>query len=310
MRSRLFAAAAALSLFTLCQGQSLPDTGDGEIPVEDLQLMLTAYMDSINASYTFTTGSIPLADGVATVNITEEFKYLDAEQSRRLIVDLWGNPPEVAADVLGIIFPADAGVVDYPFAFVIEYDPMGYVSDSDADEIDYSELLSSMMKDDVQENEQRRAAGYSGLELLGWASPPYYDKDRKVLHWAKEFRADDADGNTLNYNVRILGRKGVLIMNAVADMEDLGAVQENIPAVLSMASFNEGFAYADFDSSVDEVAAWTIGGLVAGKVLAKAGILALLLKNIKLVIIALAAAGGAIWKLITGRKQKEDTQQA
>ncbi|MBK8888400.1 MAG: DUF2167 domain-containing protein [Saprospiraceae bacterium] len=22
--------------------------------------------------------------------------------------------------------------------------------------------------------------------MIGWASPPYYDSNRKVLHWAKE----------------------------------------------------------------------------------------------------------------------------
>jgi uncharacterized membrane-anchored protein len=70
--------------------------------------------------------------------------------------------------------------------------------------------------------------------------------------------------------------------------------------------FNDGFRYDQYDSNVDEVAAWTIGGLVAGKVLAKAGILALLLKNIKLVFIALAAAGAGIWRFISGRKQQKD----
>ena len=38
---------------------------------------------------------------------------------------------------------------------------------------------------------------------------------------------------------------------------------------------------ADFDSKIDNVAAWTIGGLVAGKVLAKAGFFAIILKFIK-----------------------------
>jgi uncharacterized membrane-anchored protein len=76
--------------------------------------------------------------------------------------------------------------------------------------------------------------------------------------------------------------------------------------VLDMASFNPGYTYEEFDSNVDEVAAWTVGGLVAGKVLAKAGILALILKNIKLVFIALAAAGAGIWRFVSGRRKKEE----
>ena len=140
---------------------------------------------------------------------------------------------------------------------------------------------------------------------MGWASPPFYDKEQKVLHWAKELHSQDADGNTLNYNVRVLGRKGVLILNAVADMTELETVKENIPSVLSMAKFNSGHTYAEFDSSIDQVAAWTIGGLVAGKLLAKVGIFALLLKNIKLLILVIGGGGAAAWKFISGRKKKD-----
>jgi uncharacterized membrane-anchored protein len=61
-------------------------------------------------------------------------------------------------------------------------------------------------------------------------------------------------------------------------------------------SFADGSKYEQFDPDIDEVAAWTIGGLVAGKVLAKAGILALILKNIKIIGLGLVAAATAAWK--------------
>ena len=47
-----------------------------------------------------------------------------------------------------------------------------------------------------------------------------------------------------------------------------------IQSVLAMAEFNPGQRYEDFDSNLDEVAAYGIGALVAGKVAAKAGLLA------------------------------------
>lgn len=269
-----------------------------------------AFVDSVEASYIYQSGAIPIADGVATVNIPTGFKFLDAAQSRSVLVDVWGNPPDAAEGVYGMIFKEGSGVFADTYTFVIEYDPMGYVSDEDADDIDYDELLTELQNDSRAANEQRRAMGYDGLELVGWASPPYYDKDRKVLHWAKELHADSAEVNTLNYNVRVLGRKGVLILNAIGSMEQLPGVKEGIPAVLSMATFNEGYTYGEFDSNVDEVAAWTVGGLIAGKVLAKAGILALILKNIKLVIIALGAAGAAAWKFIGGRKKNDPPTDA
>jgi uncharacterized membrane-anchored protein len=283
-------------------------SGEGEAEMDPAQLdsLVQAYTDSINARYTFTSGKVDLADGVATLNIPEGFMFLDATQSREVIVDLWENPPGAAEGVLGMILPAGTTVVDHPYAFVVEYDAMGYVSDADADDINYEEMLAEMKKDDAEENRQRREAGYGTLDLVGWAAPPFYDKDRKVLHWAKELHAEEAEGNTLNYNVRVLGRKGVLILNAVAGMEALEEVKQNIPAVLAMASFNAGHTYEEFDSNVDEVAAWTVGGLVAGKVLAKVGILALLLKNIKLVFIAVAAAGAGLFRFFKGRKKEQE----
>jgi uncharacterized membrane-anchored protein len=47
-------------------------------------------------------------------------------------------------------------------------------------------------------------------------------------------------------------------------MSQFDSVDKNIENILAMVSFNKGNQYADFDSNVDDVAAWTIGGLVAG----------------------------------------------
>jgi uncharacterized membrane-anchored protein len=54
------------------------------------------------------------------------------------------------------------------------------------------------------------------------------------------------------------------------------------------------------------VAAWTVGGLVAGKVLAKVGVFALIAKFGKVIFIAVAAGGAAIWKFIRGRRREDD----
>lgn len=265
-----------------------------------------ARMDSLERSYNYQSGTIALENGIATLEVPENFKFLGKDQARQVIVEVWGNPPGSAEGVLGIIMPAADGVLGEGFTFIVEYDPMGYVSDEDADDIDYDDLMKELLSDNAESNRQRVESGYARLDLVGWAAPPYYDKENKVLHWAKELRPEESEENTLNYNVRVLGRKGVLILNAVSGMSALEEVKANIPAVLKMARFNPGYTYEEFDSNIDEVAAWTVGGLVAGKVLAKAGILALILKNIKLVIVALAAAGGAAWKFMTGRRNKEN----
>jgi uncharacterized membrane-anchored protein len=263
--------------------------------------------DSMLAHFEFQHGTIDLEGGVAAVNVPAGFKFLDKEQSERVIVDLWGNPS--ADGVLGMIFPeADDVLADSSYAFVIQYDEMGYVKDDDADDIDYDEMLKQMKEEEVEENRQRVAMGYGPAYIIGWAAKPFYDKERKILHWAKEIQfGDSAESNTLNYNVRILGRKGVLVLNAVADVHELPLVQQHIDDVLGIVQFKDGYKYEQFDSNVDEVAAWTLGGLVAGKVLVKAGLFAGLLKVIgpffKWILIGLAAIGGWLVKVFVGRKK-------
>jgi uncharacterized membrane-anchored protein len=304
IRTSNLLAAFALALPNPCMAQNEPGN---DTTTFDAQALLDSigrsYVDSIERSFTWQTGTIALDNGVATLSIPPGFKFLDQEQTARVLVDLWGNPS--ANGCLGMIFPqADGVLMDGGYAFVVQYDEIGFVKDDDADEIDYTELLKNLQEEEVEENEQRRQEGFEPAYTVGWASPPYYDKANKVLHWAKEIQfGDSSASNTLNYNVRVLGRKGVLVLNAVADMSDLALVQQHVPEVLGIVSFNDGFRYDQYDSNVDEVAAWTIGGLVAGKVLAKAGILALLLKNIKLVFLALAAGGAGLWRLFTGRKK-------
>jgi uncharacterized membrane-anchored protein len=116
----------------------------------------------------------------------------------------------------------------------------------------------------------------------------------------------DQQGHTLNYDIRILGRKGILSMNAVADMNELPMVKKDIDKVLHIAEFTGGNKYSDFNPDIDEVAAWGIGALVAGKVLAKVGILAFFGKFLKIILIGIVALGGFFVKLFK-RKKAADT---
>lgn len=261
------------------------------------------FLDQIESTMEYQTGTISF-DSIGYIEVPAGFRFLNAEQSAYVLTTLWGNP---SGDCLGMLLPESGGVTALDsWVFIITYDPMGYVKDDDADDIDYDELLTSMKEDAVTENEQRKKEGYGEYELIGWASPPFYDSENKILHWAKELRFNKSDTTTLNYNVRILGRKGVLVMNAVAQMEQLGVVKQNIDQVRSSFVFGDGLQYKDFDPELDEVAAWTIGGLVAGKMLAKVGILAFLLKYIKLIGIAVFAGGAALWKWFKGRREAQN----
>ncbi len=225
------------------------------------------------ASLNFQEGTITLPGGVADLTLPEGFHYLSPEDTERVLVTAWGNPP--GNETLGMLITGPKDILaEDSWAAVIGYEEDGFVPDEDADSIDYAEMLANMQAGSRESNAARIEAGYDEVELVGWAATPRYDKTAKKLYWAKELRFGDIPVNTLNYNVRILGRQGVLVLNLVATMPQLQEIEAAIPTVLAMTNFNPGYRYSDFDPGVDKVAAYGIGALIAGKLAAKAGLFA------------------------------------
>lgn len=268
---------------------------------ERKQLLL---IDSINKSMKYETGEIKLKD-IATLKVPDNFKFLGPEQSKLVVTDIWGNPEDES--ILGMIFPADGDAISpSSYAFIVTYEDMGFVKDEDADEIDYDEMMKEEKESEPELNKEREKLGYSSIHYIGWAQKPFYDREKKVLHWAREMNFGGADYNTLNYDIRLLGRHGILSLNAVADMAQLDLVKKDIDVVLNMPEFVDGKRYEDFDDEVDKVAAYTIGGLVAGKVLAKAGFFVLILKFWKIIAAGVVVVFAGIRKFITGKKDADN----
>ncbi len=220
----------------------------------------------------FKQGKILVGDGLAVFTVPENYYFLDSKDAEYVLHDLWGNPPD--GDALGMVFPASATPLDGGnWGLEITFDDIGYVSDEDAEEYDYSDILKTMQEDTVASNKWRRENNYGEITLVGWAERPFYDKKARQLYWAKELKFANEETNTLNYNIRALGRKGVLVMNFISDITILDQVQKAAPDILAMVEFSDGNKYSDFNPSLDKVAAVGIGGLIAGKVLAKTGLL-------------------------------------
>jgi uncharacterized membrane-anchored protein len=257
---------------------------------------------SVVATMDFMQGSINLPGAGAHLTIPEGYYFLDPKDAKKLLVDIWKNPPDAAAGTLGMLFPAQYAP-DRPelWGAVISYSPDGFVSDDDAESTDFDEVLKELQASTSENNRQREIEGFEPIKLVGWASPPHYDKANHALHWARDllFGTDPAAPHTLNYQLRKLGREGVLELNFVAGMSDLPAIQASIPGVVGLVNFDPGKAYGDFKDG-DKVAAYGLAGLIAAgagaKLAAKVGFLALALAFLKkgafLVVIAL----GAIFK--------------
>jgi uncharacterized membrane-anchored protein len=268
----------------------------------DEEEIYNKYRDSIEQSFTYSYGKIDLDNGMATINVPQGYKFLDGNQSKKVLEDLWGNPP--SNETLGLLFPEDITPLsdNFSYAVEIEYLEEGYIDDDDAKDLNYDDLLKEMQNDTKLANGERIKQGYVTVELIGWAAEPFYDSQNHKLHWAKEIKFGDDEINTLNYNIRVLGRKGFLNLNAIGDMNVLPKVQNDVNNILASVEFNEGHRYSDFNPDLDKVAAYGIGGLIAGKVLAKAGAFAFLLKFWKIIAIGAVAMLGGFRKRFFGRK--------
>ena len=203
-----------------------------------------------------------------------------------------------------MLFPSESTPFDDgAWAVTIEYEEDGHVSDKDADKINYDDLLSQMKEETQAASEQRAKKGYEPIELVGWAAKPYYDKDSHKLHWAKELKFGDQEDHTLNYNIRVLGRKGVLVLNFIAGMDQKALIDSKVDSVLALANFDEGNQYSDFNPDIDKVAAYGIGALVAGTVLAKTGLITAALILLKKFGIFVLLGLGALVKMLFGKKK-------
>lgn len=244
-------------------------------------------------------GKINLPGAIATLDLPPNFRYLDPADSGRLL-EAWGNPPGM--HTLGMIVPAGVHPMSREgWGVVVTYDKDGHVKDDDAKDIDYGKLLKDMQESMAEQNPERKKQGYPAMSLLGWAETPHYDKASHKLYWAKELQGEGSDHHGLNYNIRVLGREGVLVLNAVADIRQLGQIRNEMQQVTAFTNFTAGNRYADFNGSTDKVAEYGVAALVAGGVAAKLGffgkLFALLLAFKKLLILGVAAIGTFVAKV-------------
>jgi uncharacterized membrane-anchored protein len=209
-------------------------------------------------------GQIDLRGGLAKWTVPTNFNYLGPDDTEKVLVQLWGNPPDEQKP-LGLLIPAGmTPITSNVWVVTIVYSEQGFIKDDNANKINYDDLLPTMQKGVAADNQERKKEGYPTVELPGWAAPPHYDSGTHKLYWAKKLIFEGEDSDTLNYSIRILGRRGVLELNAVAAPDHFGAIDKQTPEILSMVDFQEGSRYADFDPKVDKVAKYGIATLVAG----------------------------------------------
>lgn len=211
--------------------------------------------DIIVASFSYKTGEQELGEGV-TLQVPDGFRLLDAAQSRQLIEGLWGNPDN--PNTLGILLPARVSPMNKEFRGVmISFEPFGYLDEREAGNINYNRLLHEMKEELKNENMLRRRNGAGEITSMDWAFPPYFDKGSRSLHWARILHFAGGATPVLNYELRLLGRRGSLCFTAIGKAGDVSIIKAQLQRVVALASFTNGNSYTDFNPRTDESARWT-----------------------------------------------------
>ena len=240
----------------------------------------------------------PIGDSLAEIELPAGFVFLPQQDTVRLL-ELMQNP--TSGDELATVA---AATDDSSWLLFFEWDSVGWVDDSEKDDLDADALLESIQEGTEQANEERKRRGWATIDGLQWQEKPHYDERTNNLTWAIEGTSEGH--RVLNRMVKLLGRRGVMTVTIVSDPEQFAAASAATDQLLTGYRFQSGSTYAEYLPGTDQIASYGLTALVAGGLGAaavKSGLLAKVWKG--LIVAALGAAAG-IKRLFTGRKHIAD----
>jgi uncharacterized membrane-anchored protein len=233
----------------------------------------------------------------AQLDLADGYVFLNAADARKLLAAV-GNVPD--GSELGLVAPA---ADDQNWFVVFDYSEVGYVRDDEKDKIDPAGILKGIREGTEEANKVRRRKGIPGLHVIGWNQEPYYDAATHNLSWGI-LAKDDEGGQVVNFNVRLLGRRGYVSATLVDDAAKIAAARPHLDQIVGAFSYKSGSTYAEFRPG-DKVAEYGLMALVAGgagAAAAKTGLLAalgkLLAKAGKALVLLVVAAFAAIRKVL------------
>ena len=252
---------------------------------------------------------------IAEIKIPSGYRFTGKDGTKTFL-EVTGNPP--SGDELGTIVPQTKSDDDKEFWFVIfEFQNTGYVKDDDRDKLDADALLKTIKGNTEEANKERLRRGWLPYHIRGWYRPPFYDTQTKNLTWAMQGYSTDQgkEETSVNYSVRILGRRGTMSVDLVLDPALVDTVVPKFDQLLTGFSYSRGSTYADFRAG-DKVAEYGLATLVAGGATAIAAKTGLLAKLWKLIVVGFAALAGMLkrcWnslrKILSGQAAEQTNEQ-
>lgn len=295
MTFRLLAACALLAAASTAAGpkEPAPKPGPADQAVKPEELPAEGESDApeqLPPGMTAGPAKVTLGEN-AELSVPEGVVFGDAATARK-IMEQSGN----------LVSNQEAGILLMKGSTVIfEFDPVGYVKDDDKDKLDPEKMLSSLREGQEEANKELAKLGRPQLELTRWAVKPHYDDATHNMEWAPVVKNKENGHETVNYNVRLLGRRGVMEATLLVNPEGLEAELPVFRGTLKGFGFKAGEDYASWREG-DKVAEYGLAALVTGGAVAVAAKSGLLGKLWKLIVAGVAALVAGIQKLF-GKKQ-------
>ena len=241
-------------------------------------------------------------EDVAMVKVPEGTAFIGGKAECAKFVEATQNL--VTGQEMGIIVPNGAGE---QWWIEFDFNPIGFVKDDEKGKLDADAILDSLRKGQEEANGDRKRRGWPALHITGWHTPPRYNPTSHNLEWATKLQADGSTREDVNYNVRVLGRRGVMSVTLIAMPEFFDKTLPRLQAILADFKYNPEQTYASYKSG-DKIAEYGLTALVVGGTLAVAAKTGLQAKFWKVIVAAIAALGAGIRKLFGGKKKADPNQ--
>lgn len=197
-----------------------------------------------------------------------------------------------------------------PWVAFFAFTETGYIKDDE--KIDAAEILDSVREGTKSANVELKSRGWDTQSVVGWSAEPKYDPQIKSLAWAITFRNERTGQNFLNYNTRLLGRKGVIEVVVTAPPQSLDASVSGFKSSLAGFDFAPGERYSEYKAG-DHVAEYGLAALITGgavAIAAKKGffgaILAFFAAAWKFVAVGVLALGTWLKSLFSGKPKAKE----
>lgn len=229
---------------------------------------------------------------VATITVPAGYLFADGAGAKKW-AEIVGNP--ISGKEIGLIAPKDRR-----FLVLFQFDDVGRVSDDDKAQLDddADALLAA-----IQES---AAAAPPPMRIVGWEQAPRYDTKTNKLEWGVTAETGDtAAKRVVNFQTRLLGRRGVVSATLIFEGETkLADVMPAFRSLLEGFAWKAGEAYGDRRPG-DRIATYGLRALVAGSGAGFSTMPAGVSPRAVALVAAAVVAGAAVVVVALGRRRRQ-----